>query len=112
MVNVQQVKSGVARFLDSELLSKVNGWQKWIAGAAVNMMMDKSTDIFNELKANSLVKSMGIITQDDMIDIDTVYKYISEQSQKSAVTFTAPVVGAITLRSDDIDKLYNYITGA
>ena len=112
MVNVGQVITGLKKYLDSELLSKINGWQKWIAGATVSMAMEKSVDIFNSLKTNPAVKALNIITSDDLIDIDTLYKYILEESKKTAATFTLPVIGAVTLRSEDVEKLYTYITGA
>ena len=80
-------------------------------GAAASRMLSRSGEIFNTLKNNPVVSAMGVIDEQDQIDIDAVYREFAAQAQRGAVTFDVPLVGALTLTAADVDKLYRYITG-
>ncbi len=54
---------------------------------------------------------MGLIDEQDQIDIDAIYREFSKQAQRGAITFDIPLMGALTVNSGDIDRLYNYIIG-
>jgi hypothetical protein len=55
---------------------------------------------------------LGVIRPDDMIDIDALYREFKRQAQISPATFAVPGLGTLTLREDDVDKLYSYIVNA
>jgi hypothetical protein len=109
MVNLGQVQNGIVKYLDAEITPKINGWQKWVFGALAGTAMSKTTNIFNALKQNEFVKMLDIIDENDMIDIDTLYREFLKQAQKGAITFDVPMIGAITLNSADVEKIYRYI---
>ena len=109
MYNVNQVISGLAKFIDTEIVSKITGWQKWIIGAGLGLSLEKATNIFNSLKSNEMIKALDIIDKNDKINVDVLYKHIKNQAQKGAITFDLPFVGVMTLNEYDIDKLYNCI---
>lgn len=109
MYNYNQVMNGVIKYVDSEILDKIQGWQKWVVGAGIGVALNKTSEIFNELKKNTLIKTLSIIDDNDMIDIDTLYKEIKKQARKSSVSFSVPMLGTMTLNEGDVDKLYNFI---
>lgn len=109
MKSYEQVKAGITHFLDCELMPKLNGVNKWIVGASLAMYLDKGVDLFNDLKNNSLVKSMDIIDNNDMIDIEKLYRYVHREAEKSAVTFKAGIIGDMTLNVHDVENIYSYI---
>lgn len=111
MVTLNQVLTGLKTYLENELIAQITGLNKWIVGAGIAMAIDNGAEIFNQLKQNPAIKALNIINKEDEIDIDKIYKYLSEQASKSSVTFTVPIVGAITLKKKDVDKIYNLITG-
>ena len=111
MVTLAQVQAGVEKYLEAEILSKIPGWQKWVLGAAASRMLSRSGEIFNTLKSNPIVSAMGIIDENDQIDIDAVYREFSAQAQRGAITFDVPLVGPLTLGAGDVDQLYRYIIG-
>lgn len=111
MVTLAQVQAGVEKYLETEILSKIPGWQKWVLGAAASRMLSRSGEIFNQLKTNPVVSAMGVIDEQDQIDIDAIYREFSKQAQRGAITFDIPLMGALTVNSSDIDRLYNYIIG-
>lgn len=110
MVTLNQVQNGVVKYIDNELIPNINGWQKWVFGALASTAMLKTTNIFNSLKQNEFVKMLGVIDENDNIDIDTLYREFLKQAQKGAVTFDVPMIGAMTLNHTDVEKLYRYIT--
>ncbi|MCQ2242122.1 hypothetical protein [Treponema sp.] len=107
MSTIVSVIAGMKEFFDEELVMKLSGLGKWIVGAGISMYMDNAVNTFNELKENPLIKGLGIIHEDDTIDIDTLYAKMKEQAQiHGAVTFNMPMIGAMTFRPEDLDHLY------
>lgn len=111
MVTLGQVQTGVERYIETEIISKIPGWGKWVIGAAVSRAIAKSTDIFNQLKNNDLIKALDVIDANDMIDIDAIYQEFAKQAQRGAITVNIPIAGALTLNSQDVDKIYGAIVG-
>lgn len=109
MVTYNQVVNGMAKYIDQEIINKIQGWQRWALGAGAGIMMNKGTNMFNAFKAHPVVKMLEVIDDNDMIDIDTIYTELRKQAEKGAVTFDAPMIGTITLTKDDVDKLYHLI---
>ena len=109
MVTYNQVVNGMAKYIDQEIINKIQGWQRWALGAGAGIMMTKGANIFNTLKANPVVKMLDVIDENDMIDIDTIYAELRKQAEKGSATFDAPMIGTITLTKDDVDKLYRLI---
>lgn len=111
MVTLAQVRAGVTRYLETEMLAKITGWQKWVVGAAASMALEQSTAIFNQLKTSPIVQVLGVIDERDEIDIDRLHAEFAKQAQRGAVTFDVPVIGSVTLNAGDVDKIYQYIIG-
>ena len=96
-------------FIDDEILIKVTGWQKWALGAGVGMTLGKGTQIFNQIKNNELVKTFEIINKEDKVNVDMLYRELKKQAQKGSITFDVPLMGAMTITEQDLDKLYQLI---
>lgn len=112
MVTLSQIQSGIVKYLDSEITPKIEGWQRWVFGAAAGISLTKISSIFNTLKTNDFVKMLNVIDSEDNIDIDTIYQEFRKQAQKGAITFNVPVVNLpLTLNVTDVDKLYHFIKG-
>lgn len=109
MYSYNQVINGIAKYIDMEIISNINGWQKWVVGSAVGIALSNSTNLFNQLKQNEFVKMLGVIDKNDKIDVDKIYKEMKKQAKKSSITFNAPLIGVITLTEQDVDILYDNI---
>lgn len=112
MESLTKVMNGLKMYLDEEMIANLTGLDKWIVGAGLSMALDNGVNIFNQLKSNEMIKSLEIINEADEIDVDKIYKYVKEQAMKCPATFNFPLVGAITLHGDDIEKLYMKIKNA
>lgn len=104
-----KVISGIAKYIDTEIVEKIVGWRKWIVGGGIGIALSNMTDVFNQVKNNEFVKMLNIVDKDDKINVEKIYKEMKKQAKKSAITFDAPVIGAITLNEQDVDKIYEMI---
>ena len=112
MYSYNVVLNGIAKYVDNEIISKINGWQKWVVGAGTGIILSNSTNFYNNLTENNFIKMLDIIDKDGKIDVDKIYGEIKKQAKKSSVTFNAPIIGMITLNEKDVDKIYEYIKAA
>lgn len=108
MVSIINVKLGIEKYIEQEIINKLDGWRKWTVGAAVALKLENLPNIFEEIKENQQIKDLNIIV-DDEIDIDTIYKYLSEQAKKEALTMSYPILGIIKFTHHDLEKLYYII---
>ena len=110
MVTFTQVKTGVAKYITDEIVSKMDSWKKWVFGAGVSVAIARSDEIFAALRNNEFVKMLGVVDENGMIDIDAVYRAFKEQAESSSpISIDIPAIGKITLSAGDVDMLYQYI---
>lgn len=112
MATLAQVKAGAAAYIEQEIISKIDGWQKWIAGAVVARTLDRADTIVDALRQNPAVQMLGIFDDSGDIDIDALYTEFKKQAQRGPVSFDVPMIGRLTLNESDVDKIYQSIKGA
>lgn len=103
-----RVINAIATFVDNEILTNVNGWQKWVLGSGLGIALSDSEELFNTLKNNEIVKMLKIV-EDDKINVDKIYKELKKQAKKSPVSFSIPMIGTLTLKEEDVDRMYEII---
>ncbi len=109
MVTLQQMQQGLSKYVANELTSKMNGAQKWIFGAGAELYIGNIAQIFNKLKAHPMVSALGVIDEQDQIDLDKLYTVVLHQADHGPMTIDIPMAGAFTFDRSDVEKLYNYI---
>lgn len=109
MYSFSSVMAGITNYIDTEFVNKIEGWQKWVIGVGSALMLNNATNIFNEVKSNNMIKALGLINNEDEIDIDTLYKEFKKQAQKGSITVNIPMLGAVTFNESDVDKIYTNI---
>ena len=109
-VTVNQISEGLAKYIDNELVPKVPGVRKWALGLAGAYAGKAIQDKISE--NSKLLSSLGIMSEDGMVDVDMVLPYIkSMATQSGPVSEHVPMIGDIRFDSSDVDKLYSYIVG-
>lgn len=112
MVNIGQVKVGAQKYIELEIVSKMQGWQKWAFGAVSALFIENIPQIYEELKANQFVKALGVIDDQGMIDLDKLYEKFRVEAEKGSVTIDVPMIGPMTLNKDDVTKIYQMISSS
>lgn len=109
MVTYNQVVNGMHKYIDQEIVNKIQGLPRWGLGVVSGIALSRGANIFNTLKAHPIIKMLEVIDENDMIDIDTIYTELRKQAEKGSATIDTPMIGTITLTKDDVDKLYHLI---
>jgi len=111
MATMNQVQNGLTKYIDTEILPSMQGWQKWVFGAGVSIALGNLPATINRWKGHEVVKMLGVIDENGNIDMPKVYQGIKRQSAKGPVSFDVPGMGTLTLHDADVDKIYNMIMG-
>ncbi len=110
MYDYTVVINGLAEFIDTEILSKIDDWRKWVFGAGVGFYLSQGKEMIEQLKDNSLVKKMNLIDKNNKINVDLLYKEMKVQAAKSAIVFNIPTIGPLVINEKDLDTIYGIIT--
>ncbi len=108
MYSYHAVTEGVLKFVDHDLLPKMTGLQKWLFGTGAGIMANKSEKIFEDLKHNSLIKTLELI-EDDKVNVTCIYKELLKQAEKGPIHIDIPMLGIVSLDRSDVEKIYRYI---
>lgn len=110
MYDYTVVINGLAEFIDTEILSKIDDWRKWVFGAGVGFYLSQGKEMVEQLRDNSLVKKMNLIDKNNKINVDLLYKEMKVQAAKSAIVFDIPTIGPLVINEKDLDTIYGIIT--
>lgn len=110
MVTIDKVKSGAAQWIDRELLPKMSGLSRWVFGALGTGVVLKLDKLADNVRSNPVVSAMGIIDDNNMVDVDMLYQLIMPQAEKCPAEISLPGVGTVRITADDVRNLYTYIT--
>lgn len=106
MVPMENVKAGLARFVDREIAPGLSGWDKVIVAGGLAVMIK---NLPNVIAKYPILSTLGV--SDTEVDIDTLYEaaipYVNDK-----MPVQIPVIG-ITLKigRQELDALYKYIKG-
>jgi len=112
MVSLNKVKAGAARYLDEEFTNKLTGWQKWVFGAGAAMYLENLSGVTDRLRQSGMIQTLGLMDESGSVDVERLYLHFKAQAQKGPITFDIPMIGSVTLKEADVDKLYTCIMQA
>lgn len=106
MVSVNKIQNGIARYIDMEILPKVDGWQKWALGVGATLKIAEAPALLEKVK----VMLPTAFDESGNVDIDMIYKEFAKQADKGSVSINIPLLNdRLTLNRSDVDKIYRYI---
>lgn len=108
MATVNQIAAGVAHFYDSEVRPSISGAKAILYGVAIGMAASKPDNLIGKYKPT--LKMLGIMTDDENIDVAALGAEIKSQMNKSG-GYIGFDVGQDTFRFNaaDVDRLVDYI---
>lgn len=109
MVTLNQVQNGIVRYIDVEMLPKMDGWKKWVFGAAAGIAVTRAESIFEGLRHNSLVSALGVIDEHGHIDIDTLHREFAKQAQRGPTAIDMGPLGMYSMDRRDVDLIAQFI---
>ena len=100
-----QVEVGIINYINNEIAIKAQGPMKFIIYTGMALGTPKLEEMFIQYKGHPIIKALGIIGEDDEIDIDKLYTAMKKAISK---VDTFEYMG-IRFNERDVDSLYNYI---
>jgi hypothetical protein len=111
MIPYNQVVNGVTRYIDSEIVPKVNGFSKLAVAVVLAGAVKNAGNTVEQIKTIPIIKMTGLIDEENMVDIETIYEELKKQVSREPISMVLPGVGKVTFNHDDIDKMYSHIMG-
>lgn len=108
MVSIDRVQRGVSRYLDTELVGKMDGLNKWLFAAAASAYIGSAPALLDKLRSNKLLAPLNLVNEAGEVDVEKMYAHLKPAAAKCPAPITLPV-GTITLTEADVDAIYNYI---
>lgn len=110
MYTSEQVLNGIVKYIDNEVLSKLDTKGKIFLGTGITIAMKNSSEVLNRIQNNEIVKSLGIVDENGQFDIELVAENLKENASKyGKMQFNVPIIGTLTFTPDDVDKIKDYI---
>lgn len=104
-VNIEQAQRAIETYFNQEILSKAVGFKKFTTALAYGMFKDKISKLLIDLANNDLIKMTEVVDNNQLIDIDLLYRGAKEAIQRSGQF----EVMRIIFTESDIDKLYSIL---
>ena len=111
MISINKIETGIARYLDAELMPKLpsDGLKSVIAGTAISIVVKRLGTMLDGLRGNSALKALGVIAENGDIDVDLLYEELRKHIPRTGLSIDIPFVGTLRFTEGDVDNLYNYI---
>lgn len=108
MVTQQQLRRGMERYAEEEIMNKMPGVKKWLIALSIPPIVEGVCSML-ECNKDMLIRA-GYMSEDGLIDIDHLHSEAKRIAEKTgSVTEHLPVIGDVKFSSADIDLLRNYI---
>lgn len=107
-VNINQIASGLLRYIDNEIAEKSEGLLRWLSPLASEALVESYMP-----KIQSGLEMMHMMDEQGNIDIDLLYSKMCDiADKKGSVTEKIPLTNRqITFSKQDITALYRMIVG-
>lgn len=104
-MTLEKVEHGMIKYIQEEIANKAPTHMKFLIYTGTFLGTAKMECIFNKLKDHVIIQSLGVIDDNDEIDLDNLYNAARKAMDKVG---TVEYMG-IRFNESDVDSLYNYI---
>ena len=109
MITYDEFVSGLAKFIDMEIIPKMSGFRKLAFGVGSGIALKKSEEMFNLVRDNKLIHTLGILDNNNHINIDLLKEEIESKMGGEVYEIEVPMIGVISLDKNDLNKLYSFM---
>lgn len=111
MVNSNQIKRGLANFIDSEIMNKIPGGsiKRTLIGTMMGLYINNLEKTIKGMAANPFVSALGLQDESGNINIDVLAEELKKNMPQEGVKVDLDLLGFhfgdMVLRRGDIDTL-------
>lgn len=112
MVTMDQVKTGLIKYIDADIMPHLSGLRKVGLGVYVALASEKAVDMALQYRDHPAVAVLDVIDDAGNVDIDRLYQAVVPMVQSGEkIPVEIPLIGEIRMDRNDVEKLYRYIVG-
>lgn len=109
-IDFETVLNGFVKYLDHEVYSGMNDWQKVIARIAVSRLIGNRDTLRNSLIKNPYLRTFAVIDDEGMVDVGGLARDLKGQiAEVGKIEITLPLLGTFKFNESDVDKLHRMI---
>lgn len=113
MATMTQVKTGLVRFVDSDILPHLSGAKKIGLGIYVALAANNLEARVYQYVNHPAVSMLDVIDANGNVDIDKVYQAaVPMFNAGQRVPIQIPMIGEYMMDMTDVEKIYKYIKEA
>lgn len=112
MVTRQQIKNGLVRFMDTELmphLGEQSPVKQIVIATGIGIMLRSLEPMIDKFAHHPMVGLLGVADKDGHIDIDLIAEELRPNIPRDGLVVDIPLVGEIKLFPEDVDSILNHI---
>ena len=107
-----KVVDGIAKYINSEIYKGMNDAQEFLSRIVIGRLIENREHIKHSLIENGIIRSMGYIDAEGMVDVDTLMADIKREIEhKGKLEIHIPMIGKLTFVPDDVALLHGFIKG-
>lgn len=117
MVSMNQIETGVSRWLDRELMPKLptggqyDGIKKAATVALALYAIKRGRAALDSLTQNSFLGTIGAVDREGNVDLEGFVEEMKKQVPENGLKVSVPMVGDMTFYRGDLDDVMRYIKG-
>lgn len=112
MKTSEEMVNGLMRYINKEVIPKMNTSGKWMLGTVVGMAEGKAHDVALTIQGNDLAKALGAVNADGLFNEELIADAMHKAAERyGKLQMSLPLAGTLTFSVDDVEQLRRYIRG-
>ena len=112
MVTVAQVKNGLVRYIDTDVLPHLTGMKRIGLGVYTALAAENLSGLVEQYRDKPAVSVLKVIDDQGNVDIDRLYQaFVPMFADGQKQTIEIPMIGELIIDRSDVEKIYRYIKG-
>lgn len=113
MATINQIQTGFARFIDTQVAGAFEGWHKALVLGSATLLAGNLPKLVQIYGNHPMVSALGVYNPEaGTVDIDKLYNAFVPHLGAEKIPVTIPKVATIKLGREEIDVLMRYIKEA
>lgn len=111
MATINQVRRGIEKYMDAEILPKLPKAKAFGMGVYAELLLSQTESQLQKYLELPAVKVLGIVDESGNIDIEKL-RDVAHKKMPDNIQLDLPLIGTFTFGNADIDMLYQHIERA
>lgn len=108
IVSTEQAIRGLMRYIEEELIGKLEGTKKTLAKAYVALAAPNLTDKLLAAKTSPWITVTGLVDEEGRIDTDKA-KGALEETFRTGIMLDLPLIGGFRLGPGDLERMVRHV---